>query len=1817
MEGGRDYGTRGERIKANMAAVRLVKRLQSAGRAYASKDEQEVLSKYVGWGGLKSVFDPSSSRKQDQDARKELESLLTREEFFEARQSVLNAHYTRPEVIEFMYSALGHFGFKGGDTLEPTFGVGNFIGAMPKDMADKSKVYGSELDPVSAAIGRYLYPDAELIQGGFQDAEFPMGKFDVVVGNPPFGDEAVTDRNMARRDISGMKIHNYVMAKSGMHLRPGGIMAMVVTHRFLDTPNPEARNHLAQNFKMLGAVRMPNDAFKDSAGTEVVTDIIFLQRLQKDEAPDMLAPWLNTNGTVLNSKEEPIRVNAYFANNPSLMLGEPSMEGTMYGDKEEFTLKARPGQDTWKELHGAISSHWGHLQGSFDPRDVDDLEDVFTLNRTDISVGGYVLEGSDIYMRVDDDEWGNPVFDKLSAEYQWTEKTLLGEARLERIRQMLALRDLTYNLIDAERFDRTEQIDVLRARLNEQYDTFVAKFGYINDAANASLMSDDIKIEFGLEVNYRKAITAARAKILGVDPEPAYAEKAEILKGRVFYPEKVITSADSVRDAYDISMSEFGRPNFPYIARLTRTGEEDAIQELSDLGLVFQDPETKEWVQEDLYLSGNVKLKYQIAQANPGFERNAEALKAVFPADVSADEIFVDMGQTWIPAEVYEEFLKFMGVRNPEVFCNDYMGQVNITNKPNVEANQHNYELSNTDYSVPQLFNMIANKRPVVAYDIIPPDSREVNKDRTKALTPIVKKFRAAFKSWIFADPERTQMLEDLYNATQNTHTPRRFNGNLLKTVGNSPAIEYRDHQRSAAWRMIQSKTTLLDHRVGAGKTFCAITGIMERKRLGLSRKQLVVVPNHLVGQWARDFQILYPGANVLAATAKDFEKKNRRRLFSRMATGTFDAIICGHSSLGFIPIEPETEREFIMEEVEHLEQAMFAADQAGDKRSVRTIANRIAKKMSKAQDLLTKVRDDVASFEEMGIDHLVVDESHEFKNLEYSTGMRSVVGMGTPKGSKRAFDLYAKIGIINKREGAVTFATGTPISNSLVEMYSILRYLNKDGLKSRRLDAFDGWAKHFASIDAVVEYTATNKLKERQVMGSFNNLDELLQLYREFADVVQGDDLKRIYAEQIRRKNEKFGTAEREEFPVPAIEGGERQLNIAPANDHQSEYMEYLVARAQQLEEDSDFDPSRDNHLWIMSDARKMALDIRLVDPLAPTYEGSKVDRSAKEIRRIYDKWNDDRGTQLVFCDLSTPLKNAEKDAEKFIKNSLIVAGLDKNPAVGRVLESLTWQEKWDYIKGKITKEVAELAEDEGDRSLVRQEKLANYLWAITPEDTASLLTADTGFSVYDGLKAALIDQGIPANEVRFIHEANTASQKEELFDQVRAGKVRVLIGSTKKMGAGTNVQDRVVALHHLDAPWRPSDVEQREGRVIRQGNLLYARDPEGFKVEVQAYSTANTFDAVMWQILSRKAGMLEQFRKGTRNVVNVEGDSASYAEFMAESTGNPIFREKFRLENDIEELESVERNVRAQRASAERMMTTAGPAMKSLVKEIREWKAIIASMGTVDKVIFNGKQYKLDIEKGKAKAMASYEAAEVAWEATKAKYVEDVEKWQSDVESGLYDVDGKPNKKAIQEAKPIKPVGAPVRPMLREVAAVSEFASLMLDVANKYKTAGGGHVATVYVGPTTLDFYKTFHGDKSYMTVEVDDHELFDRAARPEDLVLKFANPETLKARAERHLEDNQKFIKTKARNIRGSRVTLKNLTFDRAEELSEKRIRLDFISEEINRIEEELAATRNPDENQYIRADGARFPKYSGSGPRDSGPRQEPEDGPRFWS
>lgn len=1792
-------GSRGDKIRTNLDAIRLVKQLEAEQR-YPTRDEQHVLARYVGWGGLKSVFDPTSKAGIDRIARQELESLLTKEEYFEARQSVLNAHYTSQEIIGAIYSVLDHMGFSGGNVLEPTYGSGNFIGMMPERMAASSKWYGSELDPITARIGRHLYPDAQLLHTGFQNAEFPYGKFDLVIGNPPFGAERITDTNKKRAGISGFKIHNYVIAKSGMHLRPGGVMAMVVTSRFLDTADPEARNYLAKQFKFLGAIRLPNDAFAKNAGTEVTTDLVFFQKLMPGESPDdQYQGWLTTGATMANANGDEVTLNRWFAKRPELMLGEPSMQGTMYGggSKEQFTLNARPGQDTTAELERVIQGeHFERLRDAFKPTaaKADAAAVSLQVNREDVGIGGYFQENGQLFMRQDDDEEGNPSFIELTASTPWTEKQALGETRLNRIKGMLALRESAYDLINAERFDLPD-MEAKRKELNRLYDEFVKKHGFISDSANASLMADDVKIESGLEVNYRKAVTAARAKSLGTAPRPALADKASILKQRVFFPAKDITSVESVRDGYNVSLSERGRLDLEYIADLTGTTLDQVTKELAGEGLIFRDPENGDWRQEDEYLSGNVKAKLRLVEGREGFEKNVEALRKALPADVPADEIFVDLGATWVPEDVYKEFADLLGIQNPRILVSHETGMVKIVSHASVVTNDMNVLMKNEDYGIAELFNAIANKQALVAYD--PGEergSRVVNKERTKALAPIAKRMAATFRDWIMADPMRAAKLAQLYNDTQNTHAPRRYNGEHLKTVGANPAIRLRNSQRNAAWRMIQSPVTLLDHVVGAGKTFTIITGVMERKRLGLSHKPMIVVPNHLVGQWAADFLKLYPGARIMAATKKDFEKKNRRRLFARITTGNFDAVIVGHSSFGFIPVESDTQREILMEEISYLERALHQAETADDKRTVRNITERIAKKREKIGDLMNRPADNVITFENMGIDNLVVDESHEFKNLEYSTSMQNITGMGNPKGAKKSFDLYAKIQYLRGKGGAVTFATGTPISNSLVEMYAILRYLNRPGLKARGLDVFDSWAKMYALIEPTIEYTASQKLKERQVMTTFDNLTAMLQLYTEFADVISMKDLKRIYAEQIRQINKETGGNEREEFPVPAVKNGGRYLDVADPTPAQKQYMEYLVARADRLERlGGQNDPKTDNHLWVMNDARKMALDIRLVDPSAPSDPDNKVNRAARSIKRIYDAWHADKGTQLVFCDLSTPAKGAGKGAAKFIKNALDVAGLDKDRRTISLLENLDFSEQWRLLKNRLETELERLSEsaNNSDENDLRREKLDKFLSGISDDDTSLLLTADSGFSVYDDLQQTLAGMGIPENEIAFIHDANSDKQKEELFARVNSGDVRVLIGSSKKMGAGTNAQERLVALHHMDAPWRPSDVEQREGRIIRQGNKLYERDPKNFQVEIPAYSTRQTFDAVMWQVLSRKAGMLDDFRSGTKRLTDEATDSASYAEFMAESTGNPIFREKFKLEKEIDELESTQRSVTARRMASERIVKDADRMLKDEQRNLDSRKRDLDEIGDTASFKVEGATYADDLTEAYNKALTQYRQDFDEYESRLLpEYIAAKE------EIAAQDLSPKHKAAAVKRLKkpvqPTKPGLARLTTTSRAAAAAVRVSELLDDIPERgeVEIAYGGTQIVIDKVPGIrdgeYDFRVTINGHRVWglesnglkRMSEAKLRALFSTGAIKSEV-------HALHQGAIRSMEQMKASIST-------AKLTLEKVQFKDAARLEQMRERYQQVVDEVNNLEKDLAEKREQGGNRYMAGDRGRF-------------------------
>ena len=1783
-------GTAGQRIRANMAAIRLVLELERENR-YPTREEQSVLVKYVGWGGLKNVFKgDNSASKQEREAYAELKESLTPEQLFWMGQSVLNAHYTSPKVVGMMYRALEHFGVDGGRFLEPTVGSGNFIGLMPDSMASGAKWFASEIDPLTSLIAKNLYPDAQVLTGtGFQDAEFSYGRTDVAIGNPPFGDERITDTNKKRAEISGFKIHNYIIAKSAMHLRPGGIMEFVVTSRFLDTADSEARDFLQKNFRFLGAVRLPNDAFAGSAGTEVTTDILFLQRL-RDGQREGDDTWLDTAGTIQDEDGETIRLNRYFAENPSMMLGKPSMQGTMYGSKEEFTLKPIDGMDIAEAFERILSRDWRGYQGIGRQRaeDREAAAVAIEYNREDVPIGGFYRDGERIVQRTDDDEDGNTQFRVLTADTPWTEKTTLGDTRLERIKGMMDLRDMAYDLMAAERSDAPQdQLDAKRASLVRRYDAFVAEHGYLNDPANRKLMDDDPRIEFGLEANYTKKISAADSKRLGVPQSPAKAEKTSLLRERVFFPKQEVLSADTPADGYAISLSEKGKLDLDYISELTGLSVDKVTASLSagESPLIYRDPVLGRWVQEDEYLSGNVKDKLKMARG-AGLEANIKALEAVQPVDVAPQDIHAEFGATWIRPSVYEDFLKLFGYTNPQVSVLPKSGAVEATSAGTPGASIFRADVENSDYSIVDVFSAAANRRQLIAYDGSG-DDRHINPERTENLGRIRNKMIAIWRDWIKSDAERADLLARDYNEMMNTTVERKYDGvRHLRTVGANPAISLRNSQKDSSWRMIQSSVTLMDHVVGAGKTIAITTGLMERKRLGLSKKPMVVVPNHLVGQWARDWMALYPGANILAATEKDFAKANRRRLFARIATGKFDAIIVGHSSFGFIPVSSEAEVQFVMKEVEFLEDALTEAKTAesskkgkGDSRRVRGIKNRIAKRMEKIKELQDKPRDNVVSFEDMGVDYLAVDEFHEFKNLEYATTLSNVAGMGSPEGSKKAFDLYMKLRLLQEWGGGVAGATGTPISNSLVEMYSLLRYLNPGALAARNLEQFDAWVKMYASIEPRDEYTAAGKIKQRTVLAAFNNLPELLQMYKQVADTVTMSDLKRITAEQIRTENRMKGESKREEFPVPKVKGGTRRLDIGAPTDEQVEFMDYLIARADILDKMKGKEKQAyakiDNALWLMNDARKMSLDVRIIDPSVPDNKSNKVNRAARNIKEIYDRTDDDLGAQLVFCDLSTPAKNAGKDAKDFIRGMMKTLGFSDDAATASALDGKSYAEQWRYLKMR-----ADMLLDGGDLNDAKRESIEGALEKVSDDNLSALQVADSGFSVYDALKTRLIDSGIPEREIAFIHDATTSDKKRELFDLVKAGRVRVLIGSSAKMGAGTNVQTRLVALHHMDAPWRPSDIEQREGRIIRQGNMFYDRDPDGFEVEIVAYSTERTFDAQMWGVLARKAAFLEQFRHGLRTITEEGSDADSYAEFMAEATGDQIFRQKIQLERELNDIEAEERSSKMKRQASESIVRTASEKQARLDARLAEAKTLAAA--DLSRVTFDGNAYRNDMYDVLQSETEAFRIENEAFQKAEEAYRITRKAWE--------DAAGTERGRAPQ--KPVKPevpeIGA------KRVVEKSEWARFVNALTRKFElipeamTRGFDVVAA---NGTVLPI-SVSRGSGESVFVTVGGNSVAYATPPRSSIMYASLTPNSIQGTTKGAPQRIAKEISSLAENVRQAQFTLDHVKAVSPEAVADVRNRYEAVKKAVDEASARMAEERAQRDNRFIGRDKTRF-------------------------
>lgn len=1458
IEGDIAKGGKKTKFKANIEAIKTIKLLEQEQRP-ATKAEQKVLSQFVGWGGLAEAFkreDGSISKGWDKEVA-ELEQLLTKEEYQAAVDSSIAAHYTSPEIVNALWKAIDQFGFKNGRVLEPAVGVGNFFGLMPKSMRKASQLHAVELDNITGAIAKNLYPEANIkAPMGFQDYQTLDNYFDVAIGNPPFSSIQVADR--VRPAIHNFSLHNYFFAKSVDSLKPNGVLAMVVTNRFLDKMGDKERSYIAERADLIGAIRLPNDAFLSNAGTQVTTDIIFLRKKAEGENQSGES-WINVKSYKdKNGAEVPL--NEYFVRHPENMLGDFGAFGSMYRANDSALVK-REGQNTEQLLAEAISRLPKDVFKA-EASKVEETRKALIQDISEVKVGARFVVDGEVHERLPD-VMGEQQSEVLEFANDKAKARVMG--MIETVNALAEVRKLQ---LDPTAKDKP--IEAARKQLNAVYDAFVKEHGFINSDSNKRLMRDDPNWPqlAALEDNYDRGMTAQAAKAAGQKFRKPSADKAAIFSKRTQTPIAVVESVSNAKDALTESLNRHGYISTSTMTTLYNKSESEIISELGDL--VYDDP-VEGYVTRDEYLSGNVKKKLAIAkehaEINPRYQRNVMALEKVIPAEIEALDIDVKAGAHWIPTAYVAEFVSYItGSPKGKAEYAKLSNKWEITPSGVSAAAEATYATDRLKVSN-VLTHALNGTRPTV-YDYFSDGSSQINQQATLEASQRVEMVKSAWKDWIWEDDARREHIQQIYNGIFNTTVNRGFDGSHLSFQGMTDAIELRPHQKNAVWRAIQSPSTLFDHTVGAGKTFTVIAAAMEMRRMGTATKPLIVVPNHLVGQWASDFITLYPNANILAATKKDFEKANRKKFIAKMANGDYDAIIIAHSSFSKISISPEQEQQFIDKEIADL--MAFEAElreQKGSKsRNAKDIGKRRQALEEKKKNLLNRENKDTDNiyWHELGIDSIMLDEAHEFKNLEFTTSMQNVAGLGNGKGSQKAKDLFAKIQLMQSLnpKSKIIFATGTPISNTMAEMFTMQRYLSFKDLQSKGIDHFDAWAKVFGEVVSDWELSPSGKYKLTNRFAKFVNMPELMQGYLSFSDVMNRDDINA----QLAREGKTLGT--------PKLKGGKPQNIVVERSDEQADFIgvptvdEYgfeqypegsLVWRTENLPRKPE--KGADNMLKIMGDARKAALDMRLVDPTAPDYEGSKVNESARRIYDTYKKWNAKKGTQLVFCDLSTP-------------------------------------------KGAVASEKARIEQlirqaDQGD------EAAQTELDKLSPDELSAL---DSDFSVYDDLKAKLIAKGIPEAQIAFIHDAKTELQKQALFEKVKRGDIRVLMGSTAKMGAGMNVQNKLVALHHLDAPWRPSDLEQREGRIIRQGNEFYKADPEGFEVEVLRYATKQTLDSRMWQTIESKAKFIEQVRKGTgtaREVEDVAGEAANAAEMKAASSGDPRILEEMDLRKKIKDLE------------------------------------------------------------------------------------------------------------------------------------------------------------------------------------------------------------------------------------------------------------------------------------------------------------------------
>ena len=1394
------------KFRANMAAIHLLQELEFEG-LQASPEQQEILSRYVGWGGLADAFDPDKAGWRVE--YEELKGVLTPEEYAAARASTLNAHYTSPTVIRAIYDAVENMGFQTGNILEPSMGVGNFFGMLPESMKS-SRLYGVELDSITGRIAKQLYPKADITVAGFETTD-RKDFFDLAVGNVPFGQYQVSDRAF---DKLGFSIHNYFFAKALDQVRPGGVVAFVTSRYTMDAKDSAARKYIAQRADFLGAIRLPNNAFKANAGTDVVSDIIFLQK--RDRPIEIEPDWVHT-GIWRNpeANADGFAINQYFIDHPEMVLGRQTSESTQYG-RQDFTVAPIEGADLAEQLSGAIRN----IRGTYAEAELPDLGEDETIVETipadpNVRNFSYTVVDGELYYRQ------NSIMTK--PDFNATAK--------ERAKGMVELRDCVQKLISQQMdgFISDDTIRQTQAELNTLYDGFTAKYGLINSRANALAFAEDSSYYL-------------LCSLEELDEDKNLKRKADMFTRRTIRAHEAVTSVDTASEALALSISEKACVDMEYMAQLTGK-DEDALA--SDLrGVIFRNPENKRWETADEYLSGNVREKLHIAQSAQNlfegdYAGNVEALKAAQPKDLDASEIEVRLGATWIDPSYIREFMwetfetPFYQQRMIDVTYSAFTAEWNIRNKNAVSySNIAAYMTYGTERAnAYKILEDTLNLRDVRIYDTKhDADGRErrvLNSKETTLAQQKQQAIRDAFRDWIWRDPDRRHTLVARYNELFNSTRPREYDGSHITFAGMNPEIRLREHQLNAVAHVLYGGNTLLAHEVGAGKTFEMVAAAMESKRLGLCHKSLFVVPNHLIEQWSGEFLRLYPSANILVATKKDFEPKNRKKFCARIATGEYDAVIIGHSQFEKIPVSMERQQRLLGEQIFEVEEGLRELkSQRAERFTIKSLERTkrgLEAKLKKLQDSSRK--DDVVTFEQLGVDRLYVDEAHNYKNLFLYTKMRNVAGLSATDAQKSS-DMLLKCRYIDEITDSrgVVFATGTPVSNSMTELYTMMRYLQHDAIRGKGLAHFDCWASTFGETQTAIELAPEGTgYRARTRFAKFFNLPELMTLFKEAADIKTSDQLN---------------------LPTPTpIYHNE----VAQPTEIQKQMVQELSERAARVHAQL-VDPGTDNMLKITSDGRKLGLDQRIINPDLPDDPNSKVNRCVDNIHRIWQDGQADRLTQLVFCDLSTPKTGA--------------TGAKAAKTAGGNLDN----SELNAVERLIDKE--------------------------NPDEP--------GFTVYDDIREKLVARGIPREQIAFIHEANTETRKKELFAKVRSGQVRVLMGSTFKMGAGMNVQDRLVALHDLDCPWRPGDLEQRSGRIIRQGN----RNKE---VHIYRYVTESTFDAYLWQTVENKQKFISQImtsKSPVRSCEDVDETALSYAEIKALCAGDERIKEKMDLDVDVARL-------------------------------------------------------------------------------------------------------------------------------------------------------------------------------------------------------------------------------------------------------------------------------------------------------------------------